>query len=78
MFDFCPGDCTEPISAREILEGYGLPDGVVDEALMAHAHELAEQIRMAFDDAFDASQEVMSGVDAMLAADLIDPEVTNA
>lgn len=45
MFDFCPGDCNEPITARDILEGYGLPDGVVDEALVAHAHELSVLIR---------------------------------
>lgn len=42
----------------------------------AQAHELAEKIRAEFADAFDANQEVLSGTDALLAADLIDPEVT--
>jgi hypothetical protein len=45
MFDFCPGGCDKPISAREVLESYGVPEGIIDEALMAHAHELAEEIR---------------------------------
>ncbi|MFJ3588599.1 hypothetical protein ACIQUY_04825 [Streptomyces sp. NPDC090231] len=48
---------------------------LLEEVRTEHAHELAERIRTAFDDAFEASQEVLSGVDAMLAADLIDPEV---
>ena len=76
MFDFCPGDCDKPVTAREILEGYGLPDGVVDEALMAHAHELAEQIRAPhppksyhpYSDSFEGGAD--------WAADLIDPEVS--
>lgn len=37
-------------------------------------HEAAEKIRAEFAEAFDASQEVLSGADAYLAADLIDPE----
>lgn len=70
MFDFCPSDCNEPITAREILEGYGLPDGVVDEALVAHAYELAERIRadvghMTYGSATDYANR---------HADLIDPE----
>ncbi|MFE8916860.1 hypothetical protein [Streptomyces globisporus] len=64
MFDFCPGDCNEPITARGILEGYNLPQGVIDEALMAHAHELAEEIR-----------ELMPYEEGIVCADFIDPEV---
>ncbi|MEU5361119.1 hypothetical protein ACFY9R_26540 [Streptomyces albidoflavus] len=45
LADFCPGNCEEPLTAREILEGYNLPDGVVDEALIAHARALADKLR---------------------------------
>ncbi|EHM24237.1 hypothetical protein SPW_7331 [Streptomyces sp. W007] len=72
MFDFCPGDCNEPITAREILEGYGLPDGVADEALMAHAHELAEKIRKDADE-WDGWPEKQMAM--WYAADLIDLDV---
>lgn len=80
MFDFCPGDCNEPITAREILEGYGLPDGVIDEVLMAHARELSEEIRSQKLEAPEGFIPRQSWVDAWnegreAMADLIDPEV---
>ncbi|MFD9442138.1 hypothetical protein [Streptomyces sp. NPDC060001] len=46
----------------------------LDEYRAAVEHEAAERIRESFEEAFEASQEVLSGTDAMLAADQIDPD----
>lgn len=50
-------------------------DDAIDDYRAAVEHEAAERIRVTFTAAFEASQEVLSGTDAMLAADAIDPDV---
>lgn len=72
MFDFCPGDCNEPITAREMLEEHGIPEDVIDGILCIHAHELAEEIRTEAD-TWEAWPE--KTVAMHVAANFIDPEV---
>ncbi|MFB7919246.1 hypothetical protein, partial [Streptomyces sp. NPDC056061] len=64
----------EAVSEEEGYFSVGLLDAL-DGYRAAVEHEAAERIRAEFHEAFEASQEVLSGTDAMLAADLIDPEV---
>lgn len=49
----------------------------IDEYRAAVQHEAAERIRMAYDEAFDAAQEVLSGSEAMAIADQLDLEVAS-
>ncbi|MFD4234284.1 hypothetical protein [Streptomyces sp. NPDC058542] len=73
MFDFCLGDCNEPVSALEMLTDYGVPEDIIDGVLCVHARELAEKIRADADewDGWPEKQAFMR-----YAADLIDPEVS--
>lgn len=69
-------------SARDLLTGYGLSEGVINGVLDIHAHELAEQQRMwaldyvgdGDDSSYDYTYAVTLG--AKLVADLIDPGVS--
>lgn len=85
LFDFCPGNCTEPIDEEaELFEGLWSMEyritGDMPKAkefardfLDRHAHVLAEKIRNS-DRLRDYTDDHMS--DCNMAADEIDPEVT--
>lgn len=77
-FDFCPGDCTEPLTVAEMLEDYGVPEDVIDGILSQHAHELAEKIRLRATDRAAIPRDRLSSGECRddWAADLIDPEVS--
>lgn len=77
MFDFCPGDCNEPLSAREMLADYDVPEDVIDGVLCVHAHELAEQIRTEVAPIAVFRSEEMRALAkyGRRLADIIDPEV---
>ena len=66
-----------PRSARELLVGYGLSEGVINGVLDIHAHELAEQQRALADanDELDHDHHVYGFSNAVRqVADLIDPQ----
>ncbi|MFI9123858.1 hypothetical protein ACIGW0_31455 [Streptomyces bikiniensis] len=87
IFDPCPGNCTAPLDEFDDLfdELWSMEYRITGDKpkamefartfLARHAHVLAEWIREEFTDAHEAAQEVLSGTEAMLAADLIDPGV---
>lgn len=70
--------------AREILDGFGIPQDVVDDVLAIHAHQLAEQQRRYAEDILDSGYAsviepgqlktvVVAAVEWV--TDLIDPKV---
>lgn len=84
MFDFCPGDCGKPLTAREILMDlpvYGVHgEREAGEAIDAFAHELAEKIRA---ERLEKTSTLLPsyaeawGDGRDHAANLIDPEVSD-
>ncbi len=84
LFDFCPGNCTEPIDEEAELfeELWSMEYRITGDKpkakefardfLNRHAHVLAEKIRNS-DRLRDYTDDHMS--DCNMAADLIDPEV---
>lgn len=84
MFDFCPGDCMKPVSAREelIRSVYSkLSQNQMEELVDDFAHELAEQIRNKCSDLYGSPNALRPGIWAdegyglLDAADQIDPKV---
>ena len=63
-----------PRSARELLTGYGLSEGVITGILDIHAHELAEQQRAGLGDVLERWAGYLHQDTISEVIDLIDPQ----